>query len=54
VDAFGNFSINFTLFVLRWQSGSVQIEELSAIKSDALGAIGLYGLDVFREFNVCR
>src|SRR5262249_37153398 len=53
-DALCNFSISSVLFVLRRQSPSIQIEELGAIKPDALRAIGRYRANVVREFNVCR
>src|SRR5437870_4723348 len=53
-DALRDFSINFVLFVLAWQSRSVQIQKLGAIKSDALGAIGLHGIDILWEFDICR
>src|SRR5439155_580017 len=53
-DALCDSSIGLILLVLCRQSSSVQIQELSAIKSDSLRAVGFDSIDVFREFDVCR
>ena len=49
-----NPEISFILFVLTWQTRSVQIEKLCAVKPDAFGAVGLDGINVFWQFDVCR
>src|SRR5207247_10445827 len=50
--------ISFILLICRRQSRTIQIEELSAIKTDSLRAVGcdcidvLWKLDVGRKYNV--